>query len=237
MNSLKNAQHPDSKLQVENAPIILPKFHSEDLSTEVHSSHSYINTAVTTTASASHISTDNSNNQLPLEDQLRLESVHDSNSGSTTKPTGGFRLRLYWQNGYNWQDSSKERFWCMQCRGGCQNGDAIRECYLTRSCSGFLVWTRCLLLLFTCTLFPLLIHTPHQKLSHATRPPAKNSSPSKRRSAPLATPTSASPRLASQEPVTPSGYAIATEGLIKTFSNCVLVVSLNCSRREIGDDV
>ena len=41
-----------------------------------------------------------------------------------------FRLRLYWERGYYWQESRQEKWWCMQCRKSCNNGDSI---YL-RSC-------------------------------------------------------------------------------------------------------
>jgi hypothetical protein len=40
---------------------------------------------------------------------------------------GGFRLRMYWESGYNWQESNTERFWCMECDGNCEDGDEIRE--------------------------------------------------------------------------------------------------------------
>jgi hypothetical protein len=40
---------------------------------------------------------------------------------------GGFRLRLYWEEGYNWQESSGEKFWCMECDGSCEDGDKMRK--------------------------------------------------------------------------------------------------------------
>ncbi len=51
---------------------------------------------------------------------------------------GGFRLRLYWEEGYNWQDSSGEKFWCMECDGNCEDGDKMRKSYLQHS-----VFTTC----------------------------------------------------------------------------------------------
>jgi len=44
---------------------------------------------------------------------------------------GGFKLKLYWQQDYYWQEERIERKWCMQCRGGsCDSGDSIhiRKC-------------------------------------------------------------------------------------------------------------
>ena len=36
-----------------------------------------------------------------------------------------FRLRLYWNKSYFWQETRKETFWCWQCRGGCKSGNLI----------------------------------------------------------------------------------------------------------------
>jgi hypothetical protein len=37
-----------------------------------------------------------------------------------------FRLKLYWQAGYYWQEETIERKWCMQCRNsGCNYGNKI----------------------------------------------------------------------------------------------------------------
>jgi hypothetical protein len=35
-----------------------------------------------------------------------------------------FRLRLYWEEGYYWQEERRETFWCMEC-GECQENDSI----------------------------------------------------------------------------------------------------------------
>ena len=44
----------------------------------------------------------------------------------TPMPTSrDFRLRLYWQRGYYWQESSREMYWCMQCGGSCSDGDMV----------------------------------------------------------------------------------------------------------------
>lgn len=36
------------------------------------------------------------------------------------------RLRLYWEKGYRWQETSKETFWCMECDGSCSSGNKIK---------------------------------------------------------------------------------------------------------------
>jgi hypothetical protein len=49
------------------------------------------------------------------------EEDHEDSSG------GGFRLRLYWEDGYYWQESHSEKKYCMQCDGSsCGDGDKVR---------------------------------------------------------------------------------------------------------------
>ena len=45
----------------------------------------------------------------------------------TESRVGGFRLRMYWEADYYWQGSNRERFWCMECDGDCEEGDNIRK--------------------------------------------------------------------------------------------------------------
>eukprot|EP00984_Skeletonema_dohrnii_P019478 scaffold9314_cov99-Skeletonema_dohrnii-CCMP3373.AAC.3 len=44
----------------------------------------------------------------------------------------GFRLKLYWENGYYWQEITTEKFWCMACPSGeeCNRNDKmeLRDC-------------------------------------------------------------------------------------------------------------
>jgi len=47
-------------------------------------------------------------------------------SRPTQQPTTSiFRLRLYWQRGYYWQESYSEKWWCMECRNNCRLGDSV----------------------------------------------------------------------------------------------------------------
>lgn len=42
-----------------------------------------------------------------------------------------FNLRMYWKQGYRWQESTSEKFWCMKCRNsGCtvKSGIKIAKC-------------------------------------------------------------------------------------------------------------
>ena len=41
-----------------------------------------------------------------------------------------FRLGMYWENGYLWQESRREKRYCAQCKRSCRNGDSlwVRKC-------------------------------------------------------------------------------------------------------------
>jgi len=36
-----------------------------------------------------------------------------------------FRLKMYWEEGYDWQQSSREKFYCMECEGNCREGNDV----------------------------------------------------------------------------------------------------------------
>mmetsp|Transcript_15283 Transcript_15283/g.32856 ORF Transcript_15283/g.32856 Transcript_15283/m.32856 type:complete len:203 (+) Transcript_15283:2-610(+) len=44
---------------------------------------------------------------------------------SNASTSRNFRLRLYWQRGYYWQESRDEMWFCMECRNKCRNADSI----------------------------------------------------------------------------------------------------------------
>ena len=74
-------------------------------------------------------------------DPSRTDYCIRTNSGTApqpapvSSPTGpsptpaslsNFRLKLYWQKGYYWQEETIERKWCMKCRNaGCSYGNKI----------------------------------------------------------------------------------------------------------------
>ena len=64
---------------------------------------------------------------LALSAVTNLRDVADAQVAVPGNYVGGFRLRLHWEKGFNWQESSKERFWCMECTNSCNSGDKIRE--------------------------------------------------------------------------------------------------------------
>jgi hypothetical protein len=38
-----------------------------------------------------------------------------------------FNLRLYWEQGYKWQESPSEKFWCLKCQNsGCTRGSGVK---------------------------------------------------------------------------------------------------------------
>lgn len=64
---------------------------------------------------------------------LALTAVDIENAVSTAQVVvpddyvGGFRLRMYWEEGYNWQESEGEKFWCLECEDNCEDGDKISK--------------------------------------------------------------------------------------------------------------
>lgn len=42
----------------------------------------------------------------------------------------GFRLKMYWEEGYYWQENPNERWWCMSCQDDCVSGAKmeLRDC-------------------------------------------------------------------------------------------------------------
>ena len=42
-------------------------------------------------------------------------------------PGSYFNVRLYWKEGYRWQGSTSEKFWCMKCQSsGCNKGSGVK---------------------------------------------------------------------------------------------------------------
>ena len=68
--------------------------------------------ACTTIVAAEH-----DNSTMPYNN----EEVRQRNLGSY------FNMRLYWKNGYLWQESPSEKKWCMMCKSGsCPKGSGIK---------------------------------------------------------------------------------------------------------------
>jgi hypothetical protein len=71
--------------------------------------------------------------EIPTDMPTQFE--NDVNSSSLAKLRSnnevGFRLKLYWETGYYWQESTMEKFWCMSSPGGqCERNDKLelRDC-------------------------------------------------------------------------------------------------------------
>merc|ERR1711953_1065176 len=40
-----------------------------------------------------------------------------------------FQMKIYWEEGYKWQETTDETAWCVQCTGNCETGIVkIKEC-------------------------------------------------------------------------------------------------------------
>jgi hypothetical protein len=60
------------------------------------------------------------------DDNVDDDNVDDDNDDDNNKPTGSFRLKMYWQDSYNWQDFTEDPKYCMECSGSCREGQEIR---------------------------------------------------------------------------------------------------------------
>ena len=71
------------------------------------------------------------NDYTPINSYVPPKASQVSNNNNNrpnyaqSKPSGGFRIRLHWERGYNWQDSSSEKFYCLQCRGTCKSSSKL----------------------------------------------------------------------------------------------------------------
>ncbi|KAL3823573.1 hypothetical protein ACHAXA_002914 [Cyclostephanos tholiformis] len=106
----EDADHPDSRAKLPYIPVVLPMMQSQSSSRQEQPLHAHLTDLVPIQSNV------NKNNQVPAV----------VNQASTTKPMGGFRIRLHWERGYNWQGSPEEKFWCMECRGDCRSGSVIQ---------------------------------------------------------------------------------------------------------------
>lgn len=56
-----------------------------------------------------------------------------SPSASPTDRPEDFRLRLYWERGYYWQETRSEMWFCVECNGGCRSGASLMVDRCSRS--------------------------------------------------------------------------------------------------------
>jgi hypothetical protein len=60
----------------------------------------------------------------PIPAPVPSPAVRPGAPSSITSET--FILKLYWEEGYYWQEESFERRWCIQCRNGCKVGKSTK---------------------------------------------------------------------------------------------------------------
>ena len=62
----------------------------------------------------------------PLLDDIVVSDPAAAASASESSNEVGFRLKLYWEEGYYWQERTKETWWCMGCVDGkCEKGSKL----------------------------------------------------------------------------------------------------------------
>ncbi|KAL7546789.1 hypothetical protein ACHAWF_010121 [Thalassiosira exigua] len=108
----ENANHPDSQAELPKLPAILPQQSKPVPETIIPPKYSHLAVSSSSWSSNSHQSAPSSNENNPVT--------------YTHKPTGAFRLRLYWERGYNWQNDPREQRYCMECRGECRSGASMQ---------------------------------------------------------------------------------------------------------------
>jgi hypothetical protein len=105
----ENTKHPDSQAEAPVVAPVLPR--PATAMAPAPMPHSYL------FASGTHVGS------------LSLSSGNifdEEASAFIPKPTKPFRLRLFWEQGYNWQDSTSERFWCAECAENCSSGSHLQ---------------------------------------------------------------------------------------------------------------
>ena len=133
--TFQNANHPDSQAIMPNIPVITLQ-QSQLASQQQQQQQQQLSTIShigTLTSFSSTNNNSNKNNQVATTQNNSNNGSNSNNNNnqyystaSTHKPTGGFRIRLHWQQGYNWQNNHKEQLYCMECRGSCRSGSSIQ---------------------------------------------------------------------------------------------------------------
>lgn len=123
----ENTKHPESQAEAPVIASVLPQPVTQEASAPI--AHAQLFTESAYVGSLSVGSTnllEEPAMQEPEQQQQTVGQVHNTASGPITKPTTPFRLRLYWQRGYNWQNSSSEKWWCAECTGSCSSGSRLQ---------------------------------------------------------------------------------------------------------------
>lgn len=134
----ENMKHPESQAAAPVIAPVLPQPDTQEVSVPIP--HSQLFASGAHVGSITFGSTNNTYDEpakepeqqsvaqvQPEPEQQSVAQVQNTTpSGPTTKPTRPFRLRLYWERGYNWQDSSSEKWWCAECTGNCSSGSRLQ---------------------------------------------------------------------------------------------------------------
>jgi len=118
-----NSSNADEEIRVINLP---------DITTQVSEasndgiSISYVPSAAPSTPIPTYMPT--VAGEIPTDMPTKFDNNVISSSLAKLRSSNevGFRLKLYWETGYYWQESTTEKFWCMSCPGGeCKRNDQI----------------------------------------------------------------------------------------------------------------
>ena len=96
------------------------------ITVDIHPMHSHLITSAPGINGNSIHSKQHSSGSINSKISSNINSNNHQHHVAFRKPTGTFRLRLHWQIGYFWQEKTREKFWCMQCRGSCGSGAKVQ---------------------------------------------------------------------------------------------------------------
>mmetsp|Transcript_36091 Transcript_36091/g.87134 ORF Transcript_36091/g.87134 Transcript_36091/m.87134 type:complete len:384 (+) Transcript_36091:168-1319(+) len=88
------------------------------------------NTTTDTTTAATTTGTPNTSTTTGTTTEATTTTTEAATTTTTVATTtnpilASSRLRLYWEEGYRWQGSRDETFWCMECNNNCRENDSV----------------------------------------------------------------------------------------------------------------
>lgn len=133
--SSSNAEQEIRGINLPDINILVPEASNDGIS--LLPAQSYVPTVSPSTPIPTYMPT--ATGEIPTDMPTQFDNEVISSSSSLVKLRSnsnevGFRLKLYWETGYYWQEMTTEKFWCMACPSGgggeCKRNDKmeLRDC-------------------------------------------------------------------------------------------------------------
>mmetsp|Transcript_15146 Transcript_15146/g.23470 ORF Transcript_15146/g.23470 Transcript_15146/m.23470 type:complete len:356 (-) Transcript_15146:1976-3043(-) len=123
---------PNNSSDVEHSN--LPKIDVQKLAAPIGNANeaSYVPSAAPSTPIPTYIPTAAGEIPTDMPTQFHDDIISSSLAKTRANKETGFRLKMYWETGYYWQEITTEKFWCMACPSGeeCNRNDKmeLRNC-------------------------------------------------------------------------------------------------------------